>query len=86
MITNLYTGSLGTDPLKGSLNRQTFCFKIQVIGDADDPALKAECHTQIADKNGVKNDHQQEKTFEPTEEGLTALNEWLDEEYLKHKA
>lgn len=84
MITNKYTGSMGTDPLKGNFNRDIFCYKIQVVGDVNDPALKAECYIQNASMSGVKQFDQQEKTFEPTAEGLKHLNEWLDEQYKAH--
>ena len=81
MITNTYTGSMGTDPLKGCFNRDLFCYKIQVIGEANDPVLKVECFIQNASMTGIKQFDQQENTFEPTAEGLKKLNEWLDEQY-----
>lgn len=85
MIKNDYTGSLGIDPLKGSWNRELFCFKVYVIGEADDPSLKAECFTQLANKDGVKSFDQQEMTAETTVNGLNTINEWLDDCYLKYK-
>ena len=84
MITNTYTGSLGTDPLKGCFNREIFRFKIYVAGNADDPSLRVECYTQIASLSGVKDFDKKENTFEPTNDGLTALNEWLDEQYKEY--
>ena len=85
MIKNDYTGSLGTDPLKGSWNRELFCFKVYVIGEASDPSLKAECFTQLANKDGVKSFDQQEMSAETTVNGLNTINEWLDDCYLKYK-
>ena len=85
MITNTYSGSLGTDPEKGCRNREIFCFKISIIGDAEDPSIKAECYTQLANKDGVKSFDQQEMTAETTVNGLNTINEWLDDCYLKYK-
>ena len=34
--------------------------------------------------SGTKESDQKENTFEPTAEGLTSLNEWLDEQYLEY--
>ena len=85
MITNTYSGSLGTDPEKGSWNREIFCFKIFIIGEAADPSLKTECYTQLANMDGVENYNQQEMTTEPTADGLNKINEWLDGQYLKYK-
>ena len=84
MITNKYTGSMGTDPLKGCFNQEIFRYKIYVIGNADDPLLKVECSTQMTSMSGMKESGQKENTFEPTAEGLTALNEWLDEQYQEY--
>lgn len=81
MITNTYSGSLGTDPNKGSWNREIFCFKIFIIGEAADPSLRAECYTQLANMDGVRNYNQHEMTTEPTPNGLNKINEWLDEQY-----
>ena len=85
MITNTYSGSLGTDPEKGCRNREIFCFKISIIGDAEDPSIKAECYTQFASMDGLKKYDQAEMTAEPTADGLKTVNEWLDEQYLKYK-
>lgn len=85
MITNDYTGSMGTDPELGCFNREIFKFRIFIEGKAEDPVLKVECCTQLADRGGVKNFNEKEQTFEPTAEGLTALNEWLDEQYLAYR-
>ena len=84
MITNTYSGSLGTDPEKGCRNREIFCFKISIIGDAEDPSIKAECYTQLANMDGTKNYDQAEMTAEPTADGLKIVNEWLDEHYIKY--
>ena len=85
MITNTYSGSLGTDPEKGCRNREIFCFKISIIGDAEDPSIKAECYTQLANMDGTKNYDQAEMTVETTVNGLNTINEWLDDCYLKYK-
>ena len=85
MITNTYSGSLGTDPEKGCRNRKIFCFKICIIGEAVDPSIKAECYTQLSSMAGVKNFEQAEMTAEPTVAGLKEINEWLDMQYLKYK-
>ena len=85
MITNTYSSSLGTDPEKGSWNREIFCFKIYIIGEAADPSIKAECYTQLSSMAGVKNYDQAEMTAEPTVAGLKEINEWLDKQYLKYK-
>ncbi len=85
MITNTYSGSLGTDPEKGCRNREIFCFKISIIGDAEDPSIKAECYTQLANMDGTKNYDQAEMTAETTVNGLNTINEWLDDCYLKYK-
>lgn len=84
MITNTYSGSLGTDSEKGCRNREIFCFKISIIGDAEDPSIKAECYTQLANMDGTKNYDQAEMTAEPTADGLKKVNEWLDEHYIKY--
>ena len=84
MITNTYSGSLGTDPEKGCWNREIFCFKISIIGDAEDPSIKAECYTQFASMDGLKKYDQAEMTAEPTADGLKIVNEWLDERYIKY--
>ena len=84
MITNKHTGPIGTDPLKGCFNQEIFRYMIYVIGNADDPLLKVECSTQMTSMSGMKESDQKGNTFEPTAEGLTSLNEWLDEQYQEY--
>lgn len=85
MIKNDYTGSLGTDPLKGSFNREIFCYKVSVIGNADDPKLKANSYIQLANMEGVRSFDQHEMIAETTVEGLNKINEWLDKQYIAYK-
>ena len=85
IVTNIYTGSLGTDPLIGCMNHDIFCFKVLIEGEGKEPLFKAECYVQHTSKSGIKIFSVQEKVFGIAKEDFKALNQWLDNQYLLYK-
>lgn len=83
---NSWTGSKGSDPFTGCMNRNLFEYKVYVEVNIKDPVLKAECCVKhIGKASGKEILTSQEMEFDVSGKGLKDLNEWLDEQYLLYK-
>ncbi len=83
-LTNIYTGSLGTDPQKGCFPRRTFNFKVFVqIGEEGPVCLSVSYYWRTPWNEGAQVEDPGEATFENSQEGLDAAAAWLLEQYEK---
>ena len=83
-VSNIYTGSCDTDPHRGCAHKATFNYKVSVadIG-AETARYVAECYSVAPWSDGYKKEEIATKEAACSDEGLTQLNEWLNEEHRK---
>lgn len=78
-VTNILTGSVGTDPQKGVLTSSTFNYKVCVENAGEENAcLVADCWiTAPWSEDSVKSDVES-KAFPCTQEGVEQAESWLN--------
>ncbi len=78
-VTNILTGSVGTDPQKGVLTSSTFNYKVCVENAGEENAcLVADCWmTSPWNEDSVKTDVES-KAFPCTQEGVEQAESWLN--------
>jgi hypothetical protein len=82
--TNIYTGSLGTDPSKGCLYIASFNYKVYVQPEnTDKPAcLYAEYNVRKSLNDGGQIVLGEKEAFPVHTEGLKTASEWLAAKYI----
>jgi hypothetical protein len=82
-ITNIHTGSIGTIPNAGCLNRNTFNYRVYVnMTDQTRIWLVAECWCRTPWADGSQIISQSKNTFDASDKGLLEVEGWLVERYL----
>ena len=72
-----YTGSLGTDPMRGCLSVTTFNYRAQLVKNENVSTIKATCYLEppwncdSCEKQYISED------FEATKSGIKAAEKWL---------
>ena len=84
-ITNIFTGSIGTDPSGGCINVTTFNYKVFIDSKADPKRLVAQCFNQFPWKSSMARSETVTKDFENSQEGYEEAKKWLDEELMRHQ-
>lgn len=75
---NVYTGSLGTDPLKGAIGQPIFNYRIAIEKNADDEELvKISVYYGMLSFEAQNEDDIETDIFELSEEGLEKLRDSL---------
>ena len=78
-VTNIYTGSHGTDGDTGCVDRSTLNYTVSVeVPNGDRPFFKCECLTKGAWDAGLNWFLFSKGCFFGTEEGLKQLEDWLN--------
>ena len=82
-VTNIYTGSLGTDPSKGCLHTSSFNYRVYVQPQRnDEPAcICAEYNIRSPWKDGCQIISSELKNFTVNSEGIKSVTEWLAVNY-----
>ncbi len=82
VTTNVYTGSLGTDPKSGCVNRTTFFYKIFVTHEnGEATATCAECGWTTPWNQGNEELCRFTETFSGDEAGLTEAAVFVEEKF-----
>lgn len=77
---NIYTGSEGTDPIKGCVGKKTLNFSVSVIADEDGKStLSASVYVQLPFKDGGGRTNEETLVFPFDEEGKADLEAKLTE-------
>lgn len=75
---NIYTGSLGTDPLKGAIGQPIFNYRILIEKNEDEEEfIRAYVYYGMACFENQKEDEIEGNIFELSEEGTDKLKCWL---------
>lgn len=81
-ITNVYSGSLGTNSQEGCINQFTFNYRVSIIvKDNDEISLHAECFWRTPWREDARIIGFSECDFAVTDEGIKDSNEWLVLQY-----
>lgn len=85
VVTNIYTGSSGTDPCNGCLHTASFNYKVYVqLGNKENPALlRAEYNIRSPWKEGCQIVSAEQESFSADIEGIQIASEWLANKYLE---
>ena len=83
LLTNIYSGSLGTDPLRGFMNITTFNYKtyIKVTKEEGPVSFHAEWYLRNPWSMGGGTSELTVKEFNPTQEGINEAENWLKEQF-----
>lgn len=83
-VTNIYSGSCGTDPKKGVAHLKTFNYKVYVVDIGTENAkFVAECYSVAPWNAGYKKEDISNKEATCSVNDLLELNEWLNQEHKK---
>lgn len=75
---NIYTGSLGTDPYKGSIGQPIFNYRILIKKNEDDEEyVEVNVYYGMLSYESQNEDDIETDAFELSEEGLEKLKEYL---------
>ena len=79
---NVFTGSFGTDPYYGCMNRKIFRYRLWIEkNDSDEFILKAICYTGENSYDETDKDVISENTFEASDDGIKNAGEWIESLY-----
>lgn len=84
-ITNIFTGSYGTNPSEGCINVTTFNYKVFIDSKSDPNRLVAQCFNQFPWGSKRERSEIVSRDFENSQEGYEAAKQWLDEEQMRHQ-
>ena len=77
---NIYTASLGTDPLRGAIGQPIFNYRIWIEkNDEDTEFVKAAVYYGMSCFENQNEDEVEINIFEATNEGLDMLRRYLEE-------
>lgn len=77
---NIYTASLGTDPLKGAIGQPIFNYRIWIDkNDEDAEFVKAAVYYGMSCFENQNEDEIETNVFESSEEGLDMVKRYLEE-------
>ncbi len=75
---NIYTGSLGTDPLKGAIGQPIFNYRILIEkNDEEEETVKTYVYYGMLSFDCQNEDEIETNIFELSEEGLEKVKEYL---------
>ena len=77
----IYTGSLGTDPLRGCLSCTTFNYRVQMISAGDGDKLVAVCFFRLPWNARTNVFEFKTGIFEATEFGIEIAENWILSQY-----
>ncbi|MBO7217109.1 MAG: hypothetical protein J6V50_00235 [Clostridia bacterium] len=82
-ITNIYSGSLGTNPIRGFMNKTTFNYKayIKVSKETGPVSFQTEWYLRYPWSTGGKVSETFIKEFSPSQEGINEAENWLIEQF-----
>lgn len=77
---NIYTASLGTDPLKGAIGQSIFNYRIWIEkNDEDNELVKVAVYYGMSCFESQNEDQIEMGVFEPDEDGLDLLKRYLED-------
>lgn len=77
---NIYTASLGTDPLKGAIGQRIFNYRIWIEkNDEDNEFIKTAVYYGMSCFENQREDEIEVNVFEMSEEGLDLLKRYLED-------
>ena len=84
-LTNVYSGSLGTDPQEGCMDKATFNYKafIKTEKDVGPIAFRVECFWRLPWNQGGSTTEVVAMEFDASAESITKAEKWLTAEYGK---
>ncbi|MCQ2770696.1 MAG: hypothetical protein MJ236_02725 [Clostridia bacterium] len=78
---NTYTGSIGTNPETGCFNTVTFCYKLWLTKDEEDPDSIMQLNAKYWYRNPWNSDVKivdgDSEVFEASEQGVRTAEKWL---------
>lgn len=86
-ITNIYTGSLGTDPKQGCINKITYNYRAFIKTTKEDGPISfhVEYFWRMPWIDGDAKSELFEKEFVASQEGINKAETWLVEQYLNEQ-
>ncbi len=78
---NYYTGSRGTDPMKGCLDNSIFNYRIWIEKNDEQEFLKAAVYKGANSFESQDEDDVEISTYEMEEESRELIKNWLTEKY-----
>lgn len=77
---NIYTASLGTDPLKGAIGQPIFNYRIWIEkNDEDAEFIRTAVYYGMSCYENQNEDEIETNIFEPDEDGLAMVKRYLEE-------
>ncbi len=78
---NIYTGSLGTDPLKGAIGQPIFNYRISIEKNEDEQEfVKVSVYYGMLSFENQSEDDMKNNVFELSQDGLEKLRDYLQSE------
>ena len=75
---NTYTGSLGTDPLKGAIGQNIFNYRIVIEkNEAEEEFIRVSTYSGMISFENCNEDEIENNLFEATESGVEQIKEYL---------
>lgn len=75
---NVFSGSVGTDPMKGCISETTFNYKVSVEEKDTKFIVIASCYIQLPFNKGSEKINIEQQTFDLKKNGLSCAQKWLE--------